>query len=59
MMVWTLYILLVLDTGDLSVLQGRSFTTERSCEIAAAVVWESEMAGVSKAIPVCKQTTNV
>ena len=58
-MVWTLYILLVLDSGGLSVLQGRSFTSEHQCERAADVVWQSEMAGVSKAIPVCKQTTNV
>lgn len=59
MMVWTLYILLVLNTGQVSVLQGRSFTTERGCAIAAAAVWEAEMAGVSKAIPVCKLTTDV
>ena len=59
MITWTLWILLVLDTGDLSVLQGRSFSTERECQRMADVVWRSEMAGVSKAIPVCKQTTNV
>lgn len=59
MMTWTLWILLILDTGDMSVLQGRSFTSPKQCERAADVVWQSEMAGVSKAIPVCKQTTNV
>lgn len=48
-----------MNTGEMSVLQGRSFTTERECERMADVVWRSEMAGVSKAIPVCKQTTNV
>ena len=59
MMAWTLFILLVLESGELAVLQGRSFTSERSCEIAASAVWNSEMAGVSKAIPVCKETTSV
>lgn len=59
MITWTLWILLILDTGDLSVLQGRSFTTEHECQLMADVVWQSEMAGVSKAIPVCKATTTV
>lgn len=59
MITWTLWILLILDTGERSVLQGRSYTTEHECQRMADVVWQSEMAGVSKAIPVCKATTTV
>lgn len=59
MMGWTLYILMLMDNGSYYVLQGRTFTSERSCEKASYVVANTEIAGVSKAIPVCKEFTNV
>lgn len=59
MMTWTLFILLIMDNGAYSVLQGHTFTSEESCERAAYAVANAEMVGVSRAIPVCKEFTNV
>ena len=59
MITWTLWILLTLNNGELSVMKSRSFTSALECAKAAQMVWEAEITGVSNAIPVCKQHTDV
>jgi hypothetical protein len=59
MTTWTLWLVLVLTDGSLSVMEGRTFTTEASCRQVANYARTQEITGVTKVLPVCKKATNV
>ena len=56
---FTLWLFLVLDTGQFSVMKGLTFTTEADCERAAMRIVAAEPAGVTRIAAVCKASTDV
>lgn len=59
MMTWTLWLLLTLDSGQLTVMKSRAFTTELECERAAMSVVARPITGVVSTAAVCKKKTDV
>jgi hypothetical protein len=59
MSAWTLWLVLVLNDGSLSVMEGRSFPSESSCHQVANYARTQKITGVAKVLPVCKKVTNV
>lgn len=59
MVTFTLWLYLVLDTGQFSVMKSLTFSTERACEHAAMRIVASEPAGVKTIAAVCKASTDV
>lgn len=59
MMTWTLYLLLVLPTGEYGVTTYKEFTQQGNCEEAAAVISANPPPGVARIIAVCKELIDV
>jgi hypothetical protein len=55
MATYTLWLFLVLDTGQFSVMKSLTFTKERSCEHAAMRIVKSEPTGVKRIAAICKK----
>ncbi len=58
MNIWTLWLILVLNDGSVSIMEGRQFSTENSCRQVANYVRAEGISGAKRAIPVCKLHTN-
>lgn len=59
MMTWTLYLLLVLPTGEYGVTAYKEFTQKVSCERAAASISANPPPSVKRIIAVCKEKIDV
>jgi hypothetical protein len=59
MSIWTLWVVLYMTSGEVDVMEARSFTTEQNCAQVANYIRNNEQEGVRKAIPVCKKSTTV
>jgi hypothetical protein len=59
MMTWTLYLLLVLPTGEYGATAYKEFTQKGDCERAAASITASPPPEVKRIIAVCKEKINV
>ena len=59
MMAFTLWLYLVLDTGQFSVMKSLTFSTEQACEYAAMQIVAARPAGVKTIAAVCKASTDV
>jgi len=59
MMTFTLWLYLVLDTGQFSVMKSLTFSTEQACEHAAMQIVASRPTGVKTIAAVCKTSTDV
>lgn len=59
MTVWTLWLVLVMNDGTLSIMEAREFLRESSCKEVANYARSAEISGARKVIPVCKASTKV
>lgn len=55
MVTYTLWLFLVLDTGQFLVMKSLTFSQERSCEQAAMRMVNSEPTGVKRIAAICKK----
>jgi hypothetical protein len=59
MSTWTLFVILWLSDGGVSVMEGAQFTKEGSCKQAALYLTSKPIAGVKKVAAACKERTDV
>jgi hypothetical protein len=59
MLTTTLWLFLVLDTGQFSVMKSLTFTSAKACEHAAMQIVTAEPTGVKRIAAVCKTKTHV
>jgi hypothetical protein len=59
MMTWTLYLLLVLPTGEYGVTAYKEFTQKGNCQRAAASITANPPPEVQRIVAVCKEKINV
>jgi hypothetical protein len=56
---WTLFIILWMSDGGVSVVESLQFTREGSCKSAALYATSKPIEGVKKINAICKKTTKV
>jgi hypothetical protein len=58
MNIWTLWLILVLNDGSVSIMEGRQFTNENSCRQVANYARTTPITGTKRVTAVCKLHTN-